>query len=116
MVGPPVERGARQHYCNIRFTREIFVATAIYGRAQPGRRLDACSCVRAAYALMNWTSSVIVDVFADQHAAGLESRIPGQAEVLAVDLGGRGEADAGIAPGILAGRAGAFDVEGHRTW
>ena len=53
-----------------------------------------------------------VDVFADQDAAGLEGRVPAQAEVLAVDLGGGGEADAGVAPGVFAGRAGAFDGEG----
>src|SRR5438105_14806970 len=36
---------------------------------------------------------------ADEESAGFESNVPGQAEVLAVDLGGRAEADALIAHG-----------------
>src|SRR5437899_10714043 len=43
---------------------------------------------------------------ADEEPAGFESDIPGQAEVLAVDLGGRAEADA-----LVAHRGGAATVE-----
>ena len=50
-------------------------------------------------------------VFADEDAAGFESGVPAQAEVLAIDFGGGGKADAGVAPRVLAGRAGAFDGE-----
>src|SRR5579863_9021836 len=49
-----------------------------------------------------------VDVFADQEAAGFEGRVPGKAEVLAIDFGRGGDADAGVAPGVFAGSGGAF--------
>src|SRR5437667_9655312 len=43
---------------------------------------------------------------ADEESAGFESDVPGEAEVLAVDLGGRAEADA-----LVAHRGGAATVE-----
>src|SRR5436309_6622068 len=43
---------------------------------------------------------------ADEEAAGLESHVPGEPEVLAVDLGGRAEADA-----LVAHRGGAATLE-----
>src|SRR5437763_17116095 len=43
---------------------------------------------------------------ADEESAGFESHVPGEAEVLAVDLGGRAEADA-----LVAHRGGAATVE-----
>src|SRR3954462_6520123 len=38
-----------------------------------------------------------LDLLADHHAAGLEGHVPGQAPVLTVDLGVRGEAEDGLA-------------------
>src|SRR5215469_1905035 len=50
-----------------------------------------------------------VDVLADEEAAGFEGRVPREAEVLAIDLRGGGEADAGVSPGVLARRAGSLN-------
>ncbi len=52
------------------------------------------------------------DVFPDQHAAGFERGVPSQAEVLAIDLGRGGKADAQIPPRVFGGLADAFDGEG----
>src|SRR5690606_18822518 len=51
------------------------------------------------------------DLVADEHAAGLEGRVPGEAELLAGDLGGGGEADALVAEGV-GRRAVVLDREG----
>ena len=49
------------------------------------------------------------NLFAHQEAAGLESRVPRQAVVLAVDFCGGRKSDAGISPRVLAGGAGAVN-------
>src|SRR3954449_9232336 len=54
-----------------------------------------------------------LNVFADQDAAGLQGRIPVQAEVLAIDLGTSGKANTRVPPRVFAGGAGAIDSEGH---
>src|SRR5690554_5969426 len=41
-----------------------------------------------------------LDLVAHEHATGLEGRVPGEAEVLAGDRGGRGEAGAQVAVGV----------------
>jgi hypothetical protein len=46
------------------------------------------------------------------HAAGFGQCVEGHAEVLAVDLGGRSQACAGISPGIFYRRRRAVDVQG----
>ena len=46
----------------------------------------------------------------DENAAGFKRRIPGQAEVLAVDLRGRRDRNSRIAPGILRRRSWPFNV------
>src|SRR5690349_941562 len=51
-------------------------------------------------------------LLADQHATGLQRLVPGDAEVLAVDLGGGGEADDLLAPGAH-GQALELDVQRH---
>ena len=55
------------------------------------------------------------DVLADEHAAGLEGGVPGEAEVLAVDdrLGGR--AGLVVAPRVGA-EAAELELEGRRAW
>src|SRR5207342_378318 len=52
------------------------------------------------------------NLVADQHAAGFEDGVPGQAEVLAADRGFGAEAGAGVAEGID-GHAVEFGLEGH---
>src|SRR5262245_18285744 len=56
---------------------------------------------------------VDLDLFTDQHAAGFERLIPGQAPLAAQDRGVGAEAEAVVAPGIFAA-AGLLDVERHR--
>src|SRR5579875_1860705 len=51
---------------------------------------------------------------AHQHAAAFKRSVPGEAEVLAIDLRRRRNADAQIAPWVLARRAQAFDGKGYR--
>ena len=51
-----------------------------------------------------------LDLLGDQHAAGLQRSVEVDAEVLAVDLGGCLEAQAGIAKGVLSG-SNVFNVE-----
>src|SRR5579862_820254 len=53
------------------------------------------------------------DIFADEDAAGLKRCVPVEAEILAVDLGGGGETDAGVAPGVLGRLARALDIKLH---
>src|SRR6266513_1573620 len=48
---------------------------------------------------------------ADENATGLECRVPGQAEVFAVDLGRRRDRDSDIAPWILLRRRWPFNRE-----
>src|SRR4029077_4505742 len=50
---------------------------------------------------------------ADEDAAALEYRVPGQAEVFAVDLGGCRDCNSRIAPGILRGWRGPFNCKRH---
>src|SRR5258708_28112233 len=52
-------------------------------------------------------------ILAYQDAASFQGRVPGEAEILAIDFGGGGEANACIAPWIFGGGAGAFDCKGH---
>ena len=58
-------------------------------------------------------SSSIDDLVADEHAAGLERRVPLDAEVLAVDRAGRREPGLGVAPRVLADAA-ELEVERDR--
>src|SRR5690606_37204827 len=51
------------------------------------------------------------DLVADEHTAGLEGRLPGEAELLAGDLGAGGETDAFVAEGV-GGRTVVLDREG----
>src|SRR5690606_4100341 len=53
-------------------------------------------------------------LFGDQDSAGFEGGIPVDAPVLAVDLGGAFEPDAGVAPRVDGG-TGELDVEGDRS-
>src|SRR6266403_958261 len=46
---------------------------------------------------------------ADENAAGLKRRVPGQAEVFTVDLRGRRYRNPRVSPGILCRRGGAFN-------
>src|ERR1700686_1325289 len=46
---------------------------------------------------------------ANENAAGLERRVPGQAEVFAIDLRGRRYRNSRVSPGILCRRGGAFN-------
>jgi MarR family transcriptional regulator, 2-MHQ and catechol-resistance regulon repressor len=48
-------------------------------------------------------------IVTDQNAAGLEGSVPSQAEILSVDLGGRGDGNSCVAPGILRGRRWPFN-------
>src|SRR5690349_23477848 len=54
-----------------------------------------------------------LDLLRDEHATGLEGGVPGEAEVLAVDLRGALEADPDVAEGVL-GRAGLLEDDGQR--
>jgi hypothetical protein len=51
---------------------------------------------------------------ADQDSPGFERGVPGETEVLAVDLGRGLQANADISPRVLLRRGGAFDGEGDR--
>src|SRR5690606_10618976 len=51
------------------------------------------------------------DLVADEDATGLEGGVPGEAVLLAGDLGSGGEADAGVAERV-GGRAVVLDLEG----
>src|SRR5690606_23572713 len=53
------------------------------------------------------------DLLADEHAAGLEGRVPGEAPVLAVDDDAALQAEAGVAEGVD-GRARVLEVVGDR--
>src|SRR5579863_7314954 len=53
------------------------------------------------------------NILADEDAARFERRVPGEAEVLAVDFCRGGKSYAQIAPGVLGGRAEALNLEGH---
>src|ERR1700687_3780307 len=50
---------------------------------------------------------------ANQNAAGLERRVPGQAEVFTVDLRGRRYRNSRVSPGILCRRGWAFNGKEH---
>src|SRR5437868_217934 len=52
---------------------------------------------------------------ADENAAGLKRRIPGQAVVFAVDLCSRGDSNPCIAPGIFRRWSRPFHVKDHLT-
>ena len=56
---------------------------------------------------------VQLDPLGDEHAAGLERGVPGQAPVLAVDGGAALEADAQVAEGVT-GRAGLLELDRDR--
>src|SRR6266568_8340267 len=53
------------------------------------------------------------DFVTNENATGLERRVPGQAEVFAVDLGRSRGRDPGIAPGILRRRGWPFNRKRH---
>ena len=53
------------------------------------------------------------DVVAERESAGLECRVPADAEVLAVDLGGRGHAGAHVAVRVVDDAAD-FTLQGDR--
>ena len=79
------------------------------GRAPTG---DAASAQRSGSGLDQLDVQDDLDLLAHEDAAALDGDVPGQAEVLAVDLGGRLEAGAGAAPRV--GRdAGEVQVEVH---
>src|SRR5271169_1257683 len=60
------------------------------------------------------------DLVTNQNAAGLEGRIPGQPEVLSVDLCGRRDCNPGIAPWVLRRRSWPFhrktDLSGNTVY
>src|SRR5690606_28747292 len=53
-----------------------------------------------------------VDVLTDHHSTGFQHLVPGQAEVLAVDPGGRRRAAADVAPGVLDLLVETLDLQG----
>src|ERR1035437_10369845 len=83
------------------------------GRGGSIRALSTGTCSEIPSALDELDVEGDADVFAYQHSTGFERRIPGQTEVLSIDFGRGGKADARVAPGVLAGGAGAFDGKGY---
>ena len=53
-------------------------------------------------------------ILSDEDATGFEGGIPGETKIFAVNLGGGGEADACVAPGIFRRLADVFDGQDHR--
>src|SRR5579864_9358659 len=51
------------------------------------------------------------DLVANENAASLEGSVPGQSEVLTIDLCGRRDRNSGVAPRILRRWCGPFNVE-----
>src|SRR6478672_10520363 len=89
------------------------------GNGRGGRRIS--SAAPSGPVSSRWRSGVLdgrdveleLDLLADEHAAGLERGVPGQAPVLAVDGGRALEADAQVAEGVT-GRAGGLELDGDR--
>src|SRR4051812_44452450 len=53
------------------------------------------------------------DLVSDENAAGLERCVPGEAEILAIDLGGCRQSNARVAPRVFACRGRSLDREHH---
>src|SRR5882762_8116454 len=76
---------------------------------QEARRLDVCLAIRINLSLHELDVERNGHLVANENAAGLKCRVPGQAEVLTVDLSGRRYCNSRVAPGILRRRGWAFN-------
>src|SRR4051812_12757165 len=79
-------------------------------RSRWGARAVSCGARRASGLLDGRDVELEADLVGDEHAAGLERGVEGDAPVLAVDRGGALEAGADVAERVL-GEAG--ELEGH---
>src|SRR6202795_3004110 len=76
---------------------------------QEARVFDVCLTVRINLSLHELDVERDGHLVANENAAGLKRRVPGQAEVFTVDLRGRRYRNSRVSPGILRRRGWAFN-------